>query len=546
MRTRIGLGLALLLAQAACTGSVFNGGSDAGDPGTGDDAGSVHGGGNPDAGTDASPEAEPPPPGCDTSKLPTEDVCVVNDAEGIFVSSSLGKATGDGTKASPLASLAAGIEAAKAAHKRVYACAETYGESIAIENGVDVFGYFACNSSWAVVQTSHAKVASPTSPAATATNVTTPTRVENVDLVAPDFTSNSQSSIALIASGSPSLTIKNATIHAGTGGDGAHGTDGVQLSDSSNKKGLNGIGYDICNGAIGHCVTAIARYQPGPTNACVGEAGHDAGPGGDGGWNGVYVAVVNQNQTEVWKPNGQASTVGLPLVGSASTTQGGGFLVVPSNGANGLSGFDGQSGGPIGTISANGYTPADGTGGTDGQPGQGGGGAAGLQDMNGVISVQGQPIGRTAQGEGGASGGAGGCPGLAGTAGKGGGASIALIAVQSGLTLDTVTIESSSGGIGGQSGQGSKHTVGGTGGAASANTVHAANGGDGGYAGVSGNGGGGPSVGIAFAGSAPQRLATTIKQGAGGAGQLPRTGLDGKTIPASSNGASYDLYDFGS
>src|SRR5258708_24470993 len=56
----------------------------------------------------------PPPPGCDITKLPKEDACVLDESAGIFVSASLGSALGDGTRAKPLASIQAGIELAKA------------------------------------------------------------------------------------------------------------------------------------------------------------------------------------------------------------------------------------------------------------------------------------------------------------------------------------------------------------------------------------------------------------------------------------------------
>lgn len=544
MRTRIGLGFAaLFLATAACSNSVFVS-PDAGD---GEDGGVVpiHGGG--DAGDAAAPVDAAPPPNCDTSKLPTDDACVVNDAEGIFVSSSMGSASGNGSKESPLASLEAAIAMAKTVNRRVYACAESYAEHVDFADGVSVFGYFACNSGWTVDGSKHAKVNAPASPAATATNITTATRVEAVDLYAPDFTTNSQSSIALMAIGSPALTFKGATIHAGTGGAGASGSNGLTMTDTPNtKNGANSRGFDVCNGGIGHCIAAVPESLAGGTNTC-SVSGHDPGPGGAGGWDGKYVSEFSQfNNTFVWALDGQDATYGFPTVGTTQTTQGGTWGLIPTDGAAGANGSDGASGGAFGTLSPTGYVAADGNVGSDGAPGQGGGGAAG-QSITSSMASPALPANqyKTARGEAGASGGAGGCPGLAGTAGKGGGASIAVVAIGSAFTLDTVKIETSMGGAGGASGFSSANTKGGAGGSPVQYTVHAATGGDGGLAGVSGNGGGGPSIGIAYQGSAPTQLASTVTLGAPGGGVAARTDTgSGKTIPASANGISATTYAF--
>jgi hypothetical protein len=536
MRTRIGLGFAVLLATAACTNSVFvtPGGSN-------DDAGNVPGngggGGQPDAGGPAV-DAAPPPPGCDTSKLPTDDACVVNDAEGVFVSSSLGKATGDGTKQNPIGSLSAGIDAAKKANKRVYACAETYAEQVRFQDGVDVFGYFDCNAGW-IVGSTHALVRAPASPAATASNVTTPTRVEAVDLASPDFTDQSQSSIALVANASPALRIVHATIHAGTGGAGADGADGIKLTDSgSAKNGAAGTASYVCAGTI--CLTNWGGA--GGTNVCTGASGHDPGPGGSGGKGGQYRSQSN-GLTYEWDTI-IAASAGNPTAATTQTAQGGTVAHLGNYGSAGAAGTDGTSGAAIGSVSANGYAPSDGTAGTDGQPGQGGGGAGAASWIYQTDWNPNSYPGKYGWGESGPGGGAGGCPGLASAAGKGGGASIAIVAIQSPLTLDTVIVESSAGGAGGKAGVPSLPLSGGAGGAAGKDTQVGGLGGRGGFAGISGNGGGGPSIGIASQGSAPQQLGSTVKVSAGGAGVAARTLLQGGTIPASPDGTSSATYAF--
>src|SRR5438552_13655818 len=79
--------------------------------------------------------APPPPPGCHIEKLPSDDPCVLDESAGVFVSTSLGSAAGDGTRTHPFASIQTGIDHAKATKRRVYVCAEAYAESIAIADG---------------------------------------------------------------------------------------------------------------------------------------------------------------------------------------------------------------------------------------------------------------------------------------------------------------------------------------------------------------------------------------------------------------------------
>ncbi len=538
MRTRTALGLFALFASTGCTAVTFSNPPNENNPppvgGGGGDSGA-----DSDAGTPTVDAA--PPPNCDQSKLPTQDACVINEAAGVFVSATHGSLAGDGSMAKPMSSLAAGIAAAKSSHKRVYACAETYAESISLQDGVSVFGYFDCGNGWSV-GAAHAKVAPSTSPAAKASNITNPTRVEAVDIVAPDFSTSSQSSIGLIVDASPALTIIHATIHAGTGGKGDDGTNGVQLTDSGTAKNGTNAWLD------GVCATAICPYtnfaQPaGGTNTCVGEAGHDGGPGGMGGYPGQFKSQFNYN-TYSWVAMDQGTTAGFPTAATSQTAQGGGMGYA---GALGAAGADGSSGAPgvTGVLSATGYTPADGSAGSDGAPGQGGGGASGYFTLQNDYPA-GSNMGKTGFAQPGAGGGAGGCPGLAGTAGKGGGASVAIVAVASAFTLDTVTIESSSGGAGGAAGASSQPTAGGVGGkhpSGSGITVDGGNGGAGGHAGVSGNGGGGPSLGLAYQGTEPTMLASTVKQGSGGAGVAQRV-VNGQTIAASPNGASQDVYSF--
>jgi hypothetical protein len=146
-----------------------------------------------------------PPPiegGCDALKLPTAAPCVVDDSVGVFVSSSLGTDKGDGTRARPLRSLQAGIDLAKATKRRVYACAETYAEAITLSEGVSVFGCFDCGGGWKIGE-KRAVVRAPASPAAKAQDIAKPTRIEALEILAPDVMKGS--SIGMVAIGSAGL-----------------------------------------------------------------------------------------------------------------------------------------------------------------------------------------------------------------------------------------------------------------------------------------------------------------------------------------------------
>ena len=182
MRFGTCVGLLAFLAMGCGSSAGEPSGNPADPPGVGGS------GGSSDAGTDSG---TPPPPGCDVTKLPSEDPCVVVESLGIFVSSSSGTAKGDGSRGKPFASLTSGIAAAKASGKRVYACAETYVETVTFENGVSVFGSFDCANGW-ISGAQRATVRAPASPATRAHEITLTTRVEGFELFAPDATASAK------------------------------------------------------------------------------------------------------------------------------------------------------------------------------------------------------------------------------------------------------------------------------------------------------------------------------------------------------------------
>jgi hypothetical protein len=521
------------------------------------------------------------PPGCVVTSTPADDPCVIIEALGVFVSKKLGGAVaggGSGTLAAPFASLQKGIATAKLLKKRVYVCAETYDEAITFENGVSVFGYFDCSKpTWTVSQppvatdggadagdagavvSLRARIASPVSPAAHAVGIANDTLIDSIDIVAPDATAPSGSSIGLIAQNSPKLEIKNMKVHAGTAAKGADGTPGPLPGDGfGNKNGADGYSPAWCHLPPGSCISGdpcidpvcVAQHstRPGGTNVCAGTQGGNGGAGGNFiketsslckfTYSDVNLRHVGDGDVRPATATTALGGVGAPLCAQTAT-----------NGATGAKGAAGTNGAasPGGTITATGFTAGDGTNGTNGANGQGGGGGGGAMPKNPNSAYYAN--GLDYWGSSGSGGGAGGCAGLAGTAGKGGGASIGVILFDSPLTLRNVVVSASNGGAGGMGSFGSVATAPGEAGQAfgsdSIGTL-GGRGGEGGDSGVSGGGAGGSSIGIATHGTPALLFNTpTPTIGAAGAGDPGMyDGFTGKAVPAAGSGVAVAMHTF--
>lgn len=478
---------------------------------------------------DASPppERRAPPP-------PDEQVAVFVAARGSDAA--------DGSRARPLRTIGAAIAQAKRSGRQVYACAETYPESFTLEAGVSVFGDLDCSGgAWRFDDRLHATIVSPESPAISAFDVTDPTTLRAVHVVAPDAREPGRSSIALRAVRSPLVTLEHVKLEAGRAAAGATGISPPTLAPSPRAAGGAGVGGYRCVDLIPSfaCETP-SESAAGGDGRCVGRAGHDAGAGGRGGRGGTYVgedgvlSPVTYPRTDegVTRDEADVQTDGEAAPdGGAPATIG----VAASRGADGRSGSDGASGlaGALGIDGA--FVAGDGTPGSDGTPGRGGGGGRGLVPL----LVAGRlPLTR---GSGGGGGGAGGCPGLAGGAGGGGGASIALVAVGGALVVTDSVLLAHEGGAGGPAAGPSAPSAGGAPGPALGD-ARGAPGGGGGRAGLSGHGGGGPSLAIAWSGAEPRTTRVTLVHGTGGKG-VPATQVGDRTMAASPDGAAASVLE---
>lgn len=485
------------------------------------------------------PEKKPATPQLKGQPAPEE----ITEKYGVFVSPA-GRANGEGTRERPLASIGAAIEKAKDGLKRVYVCEGTYAESLVLVTGISVVGGLDCTTITWRQGRGMSRIESKASPAIRATDITTATRLEGLDVVAPDGTADSPSSIGMIAERAGALTIARSKITSGKGAKGADGVEGVQLVPNNTPPG-NGQPGDgprertsyflplVGGGEWVREKPASAPPAPGGISRCEGAPGHDGEAGGAGSRAGTFtyeshtVTVALGSEVTMWSWDPLAGTPAAAAPQVRSTT----------------ARTPGASGGVAdGSLDASGYSPRDGQVGADGLPGQGGSGGA-----SGTCA---KPTGDKKYiciPPSGGGGGAGGCPGLAGTPGKGGGASIAaLVLASDGLTFEQAELVAGDGGAGGKGTFGSAPTAGGAGGTAAGGSP-GLRGGDGGRAGISSSGAGGPSYGLAFSGTQPKLDATAPKAGTGGAGvaEEPKEifGLT-TTLPATPAGDSKDLYGF--
>lgn len=467
--------------------------------------------------SDPSKRAEEPAPPAPLPGTPTEDM--LTEQYGVFVSAT-GKPDADGSRANPLSTIAKGIEQGKRTSKHVYVCEGTFNESIILERGISVIGGLDCSAPIWKKTSKATRINAPTSPAMKATNIDIATRVESLEVYAPNGTAAAPTSIGLHAKAAPALVIAASKIVAGRAAAGADGTEGLQLTLGPAANGQAGTAWRY----VVNDNYAVQNGGAGGVGQCLGAAGHDGESGGEGGAGGSFTCPGNSSQyftTEAF---------GLVIVFKPGPGQ-------HRSGAAGAAGANGLSAN-AGALTAEGFSPGNGGVGSHGRPGAGGAGSAGEEGLN--AGCNGPWVSGSAAG-----GGAGGCPGLAGTAGTGGGASIGVLAASSiGLTIEASEVSASDGGAGGVGTFGSSATVGGQSGPGRPSYP----GGNGGASGVSGSGAGGPSYAIAHTnGEVKVSSNSRLSHGRGGAGVPARTVTQlgtTKTIAASAAGDAKDVQAF--
>jgi hypothetical protein len=447
--------------------------------------------------------------------VPSESGEPVGDACGVFVARG-GDDASEGTKESPVATLAKAVELSAKKGGRVYACAEVFEEALVLDGAVAMFGGLECSKAWAYVggEKKTALTAGADAIPLTMKSGASDARIEDFIIQAADAVLEDGSSIAVLADGATAELVRCELV-AGSGAKGAAGAAG-DPNGMSAASGLPGNGgKNACSDLDG---------TPGPDakllggDAVVNDCGASevsvGGSGGDG--NTLFGGGGEAGQTGT---AGQAGA-GEPAMGmmwSCTVNSGAG-----NPGSPGEVGTPGLGATGTGTLSALGYAGTSGTAGTPGKAGQGGGGGGGAK--GGMICSGGV----AGSGASGGSGGSGGCGGLPGQGGGPGGASIALVSLKASITLTDCTLTTGKGGDGGAGGDaqgggpGGDPGKGGMGVGVSNPACSGGQGGKGGNGGSGGGGLGGPSLGIAFQGNAPERQGKTVvtpgTPGAGGPG----------------------------
>ncbi len=479
-----------------------------------------------------APEPPDGTPGCDASRTPIEDACVLDEALGVFVSSRVIQA-GGGTRARPYASLAEGLERARADKKRVYVCEGTYDDPLTFADGVSIFGGLSCDGGEWRGGGKRARITTRDGSPVNAKDITRPTRIDAIEIVARDATLPSTSSIGLVVANVPGLAFSHVLVRAGAGADGSDGAIPVQLVNGPSAEGVAGEPSARC---VAGCSANPFQGYPDPrasrggVNACQGVPGYAGQAGSAGGWSGGF------------RVDAGGGILGAPYVYAlgvdATAAEPPPFLFV-------LWGAPGHHGGPAtkGLMRHDGFFPGAGHDGTDGVAGGGGTGGRGIGLLDHVVPSSQQVVGARVWGWSGGGGGAGGCPGLAGHGGKGGGASLGVISAWAPPSFAESEILSGSGGRGGKGTFGGKPTAGGAGGAASGPAgTQGAPGGWGGRGGYGSHGDGGPSAALVVDGPRPRLSSTTLAAGKGGDGQ-PETKDGDQIIPASATGASQRMWE---
>ncbi len=405
-----------------------------------------------------------------TTQVDTARVWVLEDGDNALWVSPAGSDSNPGTRAEPLATIQAAIDAADNGGQGadVYVAAGTYAESLTLRSRVSVYGGFD-PTTWARDINAYRPVVDGDTVAVHGV-VSNALTVEGLAVVAADATGVGASSIAVFLDNSVDVNLRNNLFTAGAGTAGARGSSGARGNPGAGGKG----------GA-------------NPTSLCVpgspgGAGGSSYVAGGKGGAGGLYGGFDGAKGAGV-APGGGGG-------GGSTYNNGGGGKSATAAGAHGT---DGAAGSAFGTLSADGYLPSSGGNGVDNaKPGSGGGGGGGGGGT------------ATSCGPGGGGGGGGGQQGKPGTAGTGGGASIGILlfgTTVAQITGDTITTSSGgAGGAGGVGGAGGSGAGGGSGGSKACEapfsypcTGTAGKGGsgsNGGRGGHGGGGGGGPSIGV--------------------------------------------------
>ncbi|WP_437943533.1 hypothetical protein WMF27_42525 [Sorangium sp. So ce281] len=451
-----------------------------------------------DEGASALPPAPPPPASpCEGDPVtgPVLDGC------GVFV-----RAQGDdrhpGTRQQPVRTLERAIVLAASGRRdgdeptrRVYACGETFEETVALPSGVDLWGGRRCadgdgSFGWSFGGPDQLTTIAP-GPEGIPVRVFAAegrtSTIYGVRVVAGEGSaSDGRSSIGMILSQGAKVRLVASEVHAAGGMDGEPGEDGPIIVGSDGIPGISGAAACTAEGAVG--ARAVVRACDDGTESIGGKGGNGGIFGGGDGQQGEPYSIEDPSQSG---RGGRGADSGRCTDGQPG-----------AHGANGEHGADAAG---AGVLDPSGWVGVRGTDGGHGGLGWGGGGGGGSKSRFAMVVCH---VDDPQSGAAGGSGGSGGCGGRGGKGGGPGGASLGIVALEGAeLTVLGSMVVAGDGGDGGGGGRGQAGGMGHNGGLGGLYTPwddwRACNGGKGGNGGRGGDGGGGlggPSVGVATVG----------------------------------------------
>lgn len=444
-------------------------------------------------------EAEPDPP--DRFGFDTNCDGIDGDiARSVFVAP-YGDDGNEGSRTAPKATIGAGIQAAAMDPGRDWVLVQIgrYGEDVVLVDGVHIAGGYELG--WRRDGDGFSTVIGG-NPTVRGADITSPTRVMNLEVRAKDATDPSETVITVLLERSSGVELERMFIIGGTAGRGADGARG--------QMGTTGAGGDEGDdGRTDSGIGCASDGRPVRTDGAISTCG--GGNGGHGGRPG-HVDKGDSDPGGQGEPSQTGAPGGAPGAGGPKETGGDDG----EDGAPGEEGSPGAGAGRAGSFSGvqwGGQTGQPGTRGTFGSGGGGGGGGGG-----GDLRCD-------SWGGSGGGGGAGGCGGAGGEGGQAGGASVALFLLQSDVRVTASRIvvgQGGDGGRGGAGGPGGDGGPGGPGGEKDQDSGPGGRGGDGGKGGPGGRGGGGaggPAFGIyADAPLSQDPIETVYIPGSGGFG----------------------------
>lgn len=473
----------------------------------------------------------------------------------VFVATTAGNDSADGTWGNPVATLKHGIDLAISANKDVYVCKGDYKEGTIqlATKGVRVYGGYDCTQNWTRNSVSQLNLASTSNTAVSINNVTDPVVFDHVDIASANATTGGDSSIVALVVSSTNVTLRRGTYTAGAAADAVQPATKPQATNSIPACAA----YVYPDGCYGEHGTDAYQYKNCFYDTTQGATYYGNAPFTD---TSVFQLAIQSDVTQTNKCKNSSSLGGRgggtnasqPLQGTNGTQGSPASTTGTLDGANGVSAtaVSGATQG-FGTLNSTGYVPSNqgavGNDGLIGQAGTGGyGGGFTTVFQTGANEFQ---YYLYAPNPGGGKGGWGGCGGDGGDGGNAGGASIAVATYQSQVTLERLTLTTSNGGKGSAGGLGGAGVTGQPGGSpgtahyqcaqcvASENSIcsdvnktntgsaqFGGKGGKGGDGGQGGPGGGGPSVPLVISGTTPSLSAVTFLPGSGGPGGSNESG----------------------